>query len=183
MTKREQEPQSSHAWLQRVVGIGVLTVASLLLWPFLADEGPVQMLDTARQIPPAPAVKDYTVEPPKAVSVAPVEPDAVDEDTPAPAPQPSADGKVTASAALTPQGLPQTWVVQVGSFSNQTNADVLKKELQGKGYHVFTKAASDGKGSVRVFVGPKLSRERADSLKIELEQKFKLKPFVTALGN
>lgn len=182
MAKREQNEDVAVAtWLRRVVGIAVLALASLMLWPFFSDEGPAQMLDTARQIPPAPEVEKYDVAAPVPVATSPVEPVRVDEDKPAAPAQGKADDKVTASAALTSQGLPQSWVVQVGSFGNQANADALKQKLRQAGYPAFTKAAADGK-AVRVFVGPKLSRERADTIKAELEQKQGLKAFVTQFG-
>lgn len=181
---------SSQAWLQRLVGIAVLALASLLLWPILFDEGPVHMLDPATQIPPPPTVVDYEVAPPKPVAAVPVVPASVDEDQPAPAVQSATEAqstplaKVTDSAALTAQGLPQSWVVQVGSFASQANADALKAKLREKGYPAFTKGnPADKNAAIRVFVGPKLSRERADQIKLDLQKNLGLKPFVTPMGN
>lgn len=169
--------------LQRIVGIVVLALGSLLLWPILFDEGPAQ-LDRSTVIPPAPQVDNFEVAQPAPVPTTPVQPQQVDEDEPAEEVPIRPGAKVTDSPALTPQGLPQTWVVQVGSFSNQANADALKAKLREKGYAAFTKANPAGKSTaVRVFVGPKLSRERADQIKLELQKNFDLKPFVTPMGN
>lgn len=180
---REQPPKSTPR-LQRAVGVAVLALGSLLLWPILFDEGPATQLDRATQIPPTPAVDNFEVPQPKVVAAAPVPPAPVDEDEPAPAVTAKPDAKVTDSPALTAQGLPQSWVVQVGSFSSQANADALKAKLREKGFPAFTKGnAADKSGGVRVLVGPKLSRERADQIKQELQKTFDLKPFVTALGN
>ena len=180
---REQSPKSTPR-LQRVVGMAVLAAGSLLLSPILLDEGPAKQLDRATQIPPTPAVDNFEVPQPKAVPAAPVPPAPVDEDEPAPVVTAKPDAKVTDSQALTAQGLPQSWVVQVGSFSSQANADALKAKLREKGYPAFTKGnPADKNAAVRVFVGPKLSRERADQIKLELQKNFDLKPFVTAMGN
>jgi len=180
MAKRDQNEQAT-AWLSRVVGIAVLVVASLLMWPFFADEGPALMLDTSRQIPTAPTVENFNVAPPTPVATNPVEAEKVDQNEPATPVQSKFDNKVTTSAALSKQGLPQSWVVQVGSFASQGNADAMKQKLRQGGYPAFTQPAKDGK-AVRVFVGPKLSRERADTIKTELEQKQGLKTFVTQLS-
>jgi len=182
---REQARESAQKpRLQRVVGVVVLALGSLLLWPILFDKGPAQQLDRATQIPPAPAVDNFEVEQPKPIAAAPVPPAPVDEDEAAPDVTTRPDAKVTDSPALTPQGLPQSWVVQVGSFSSQANADALKARLREKGYPAFTKGnPADKTAAVRVFVGPKLSRERADLIKLELQKEFDLKPFVTAMGN
>jgi DedD protein len=169
--------------LQRIVGIVVLALGSLLLWPILFDEGPAQ-LDRSTEIPPAPKVDNFEVAQPTPAATKPVQPQPVDEDEPADDVPAKPDAKVTDSPALTPQGLPQTWVVQVGSFSSQANADALKAKLREKGYAAFTKGnPADKSAAVRVFVGPKLSRERADQIKLELQKNFDLKPFVTPMGN
>lgn len=182
MREQPREPVPTPR-LQRVVGVVVLAVGSLLLWPILFDKGPAQ-LDRATRIPPAPVVDNFEVEQPKPIAAAPVQPAPVDEDDPAPDVTARPDAKVTDSPALTTQGLPQSWVVQVGSFSSQANADALKARLREKGYPAFTKVnPADRKAAVRVFVGPKLSRERADLIKLELQKNFDLKPFVTAMGN
>lgn len=183
MREQPREPARSPR-MQRIVGVIVLALGSLLLWPILFDEGPAQQLDRATRIPPAPAVDNFEVAQPEPAVAVPVQPPAVDEDKPAADVPAKPDAKVTGSPTLTTQGLPQSWVVQVGSFSSQANADALKAKLREKGFPAFTKSnPADKPVAVRVFVGPKLSRERADQIKQELQKTFDLKPFVTEMSN
>ena len=72
----------------------------------------------------------------------------------------------TQTFSLDQQGLPVAWVIQVGLFSTQANADRIKNELQQKGFKAYTQTVKTAKGAgIKVFVGPKLSRERADAQK------------------
>jgi DedD protein len=75
-------------------------------------------------------------------------------------------------------GLPVAWVVQVGSFSSRANAEKMTKELQSKGYKAFIVTAGTGVGAARVYVGPKLSRERAEAQKNALDAALKIKAMV-----
>ncbi|MFT3930545.1 MAG: SPOR domain-containing protein [Spongiibacteraceae bacterium] len=77
---------------------------------------------------------------------------------------------------LDQQGLPVAWVIQVGLFSTQAKADDIKSQLQQKGFKAYTesyKTASTPKG-FKVFVGPKLSRERAAELKRSIDTALKV---------
>ncbi|HET8710349.1 MAG TPA: SPOR domain-containing protein [Spongiibacteraceae bacterium] len=68
---------------------------------------------------------------------------------------------------LDQHGLPVAWVVQVGLFSTQATADKVKAALQEKGFKAYTESyrTANVPAGVKVFVGPKLSRERADEQK------------------
>jgi len=66
---------------------------------------------------------------------------------------------------------PQAWVVQVGSFSRETNAVVLRDRLRQKGFDAFTEQGeSDGQTVWRVRVGPVATREDAGALQSKIEQ-------------
>lgn len=68
-------------------------------------------------------------------------------------------------------GESSAWVVQVGSFVQETNALVLRDRLQQQGYEAFAEqGSSDGQELWRVRVGPVPTRERAESLKQRLEE-------------
>jgi DedD protein len=80
---------------------------------------------------------------------------------------------------LDEKGLPVAWVVQVGSFAAQPNADKVKKALQDKGFKAYTQTVKAGSGSaIKVYVGPKLSRERADAQKHAIDQALKMNTMV-----
>lgn len=67
------------------------------------------------------------------------------------------------------------WVVQVGSFSEQKNADTLANKLKIAGYVAFVEQTEGKKGEVyRVRVGPELSKEKADAVASKLQKEEKL---------
>lgn len=59
----------------------------------------------------------------------------------------------------------ESWVVQVGSFSRETNALVLRDRLRELGFDTFVERAGSGDGAVwRVRVGPVSSEDEAQRL-------------------
>lgn len=80
---------------------------------------------------------------------------------------------------LDQHGLPVAWVVQVGLFSTQASADKIKATLQAKGFKAYTEPYKGEKASgIKVFVGPKLSRERADAQKKAIDELLKTSSMV-----
>ena len=77
---------------------------------------------------------------------------------------------------LDQQGLPVAWVVQVGLFSTQSSADKVKATLQQKGFKAYSEAykTANAPNGFKVFVGPKLSRERADEQKRAIDAALKV---------
>lgn len=72
------------------------------------------------------------------------------------------------------------YTVRVGAFSQPKNAQVLKKRLQGLGYHAFVEAVTKSKNQQLsiVFVGQVENRLKAEKLKKQLSVKTKLKGLV-----
>ena len=67
------------------------------------------------------------------------------------------------------------WVIQVGSFSAQANADGLADKLKKAGFSAFVEQSSGKVGDVfRVRVGPEISKKQADIIKLKLQQEQKL---------
>lgn len=80
---------------------------------------------------------------------------------------------------LDQHGLPIAWVVQVGLFSTQAAADKVKATLQAEGFKAYTQPFKSEKASgIKVFVGPKLSRERADAQKKKIDELLKTNTLV-----
>ncbi|MDB6060773.1 MAG: hypothetical protein JWM78_876 [Verrucomicrobiaceae bacterium] len=180
---------------QRLVGGVALLVIGIVAWFWLLSaDSPVDAVARETQIPPAPEIKPFTVP-------APVQPkDTLPiEQEPAPvavlaAPKSSPRAEITGTKVepkpvatksapetfeLDQQGLPVAWVVQIGLFSTQANADKIKATLQEKGFKAYTQIAKTPKGDgVKVFVGPKLSRERADAQKKAIDQALKTNTMV-----
>jgi len=61
------------------------------------------------------------------------------------------------------------WVVQVGSFSTEKNANTLANKLMKEGYTAFVEPSSNSKGDVfRVRIGPEISKTKADALAVKI---------------
>jgi DedD protein len=74
----------------------------------------------------------------------------------------------------------ESWVVQVGSFSNQQNARGLRDRLRSAGYATFVERAQTGQSVVyRVLVGPYLERGKAEGIRDKLAAQQQLKGIVT----
>ena len=73
------------------------------------------------------------------------------------------------------------WVVQLGSFSNETNANNLNDELHKAGFASFVEPLKqEGNVVYRVRVGPELLRSNAKKLKERLHEKLKLDGIILA---
>ena len=192
-----------------VGGAALLVIGVIAWFWLLSADSPVDPVARTTQIPPAPDIQPFTVpEPVAPKDIAPIDsapaPVAQRSDLiPAPATvpakaavkapvrtQPATAVKTDTKPAvatrpqpetfeLDQQGLPVAWVVQIGLFSTQANADKIKATLQEKGFKAYTQVAKTAKGEgVKVFVGPKLSRERADAQKKAIDQLLKTNTMV-----
>jgi DedD protein len=95
--------------------------------------------------------------------------------TPAPAVKPAPERV----PALDTAGLPQGWVVRLGTFSDRANADRLLKQLLAADYKAYVETVSSAQGALAgVYVGPVLTRAEADSLQRSLSKRFKLEGLV-----
>lgn len=80
-----------------------------------------------------------------------------------------------APISYTDQGLPRGWLVQVASFSEEGRATAMRNQLLDAGYSAFTRSAKlSGTTLYRVFVGPKINRDRAQKLKKTLDKELSL---------
>ena len=69
----------------------------------------------------------------------------------------------------------KAWVVQVGSFSEQKNADNLVTKLKVADFTAFVEKIDGKNGGVyRVRVGPEISKEKADAMQLKLQKEQKL---------
>lgn len=97
-----------------------------------------------------------------------------------PASEKAQPAKLKETFELDQRGLPVSWVVQVGLFSSLASADKIKSELQQKGFKAYTEAykTANAPAGVKVFVGPGLSRERADEQKRAIDTALKVNSIV-----
>lgn len=72
-------------------------------------------------------------------------------------------------------GQVNAFVVQVGSFSSETNAIALRDKLRKLGFATFVEAVKGKQGMIyRVRVGPELTHNLAEKLKENVAKKAKL---------
>ncbi|UTF60982.1 SPOR domain-containing protein [Gilvimarinus sp. DA14] len=71
------------------------------------------------------------------------------------------------------------WVVQVASLRSAESAQTLRKKLQDKGYKAYVRLAQTSQGEVsRVFIGPKVDKALAETVKAEVDPAFKVNSLV-----
>jgi DedD protein len=82
-------------------------------------------------------------------------------------------------AALAPALPGGSWIIQAGSFSQQSNARSLRDRLNKSGYQAFLQDVKSADGPVyRVLIGPMKDRGAADKLRDKLAREQKLKAMV-----
>lgn len=80
--------------------------------------------------------------------------------------EPKAAGNTKLVQAISPTGM---WAVQLGSFSNQANADRLAADLRQQGFAAFLSQLQTESGSLhRVRIGPQKNREGAEAMAAKL---------------
>lgn len=97
--------------------------------------------------------------------------------------EPVSDFEITESAPIftreVPQlsdaGLPQGWVVRLGSFSDSENASNLVTRLQDAGYKAYSRVMRSSQEALTgVFVGPWLDRGQVNEYQQKLQEEFSL---------
>ena len=180
---------------QRLVGAVVLCALALIFLPSLFTPEHVREMDRASQIPPAPHVHAETIKAPEpVVGIERAKPadevyQLVPEETKAEAvviqePEKSSEPESTESQAVKFEPsksniAPEAWVVQVGSFKQESRATDLRDRIRELGVPSFTRNHKTADGLVtRVFAGPKISAAAAKKLKQRLDKHFKLETIV-----
>ena len=194
---------------RRVVGTIVLLALALIILPQLFDgEGSYQpqvqsriperpiitLLPEPQQVRPAmvgdsqsPSVtaeaQDESTEPSlssaptgRAVSDNAREPDEVSSEARSEA---SAATEAAQRPTLNAAGLPEGWVVQLGTFGDIDNASKLLADLLAKGYKAYERrSVRDAREMSTILVGPVIDRAEADRLLAELAAALDLKPLI-----
>ena len=177
--------QMDKALKERIIGAAVLVVFAVLVVPVFLD-GPdddAEMITESVTLPgqnnqerkqqtivlerdrtePVPAAATPTPETQKKPAPEKEKP-AEKVQTEPPATAPTTDQAVAATESTT--GM---WAVQLGSFSNQENAERLAADLRKQGYAAFLSQLQTGSGALhRVRIGPQKDRDSADSVAAKL---------------
>jgi DedD protein len=178
---------------ERVIGAIVLVGVAVLVVPIFLDgpSGDTEIVSKAVALPgqsqqqsmmqtvvlnrdrqePVPASKPpATEQKPQPVKIEPpqAKPEAKKEIAVA---SQIADSKADSKPDITMQSATGMWAVQLGSFSNQQNAERLAAELRAEGYAAFLSKLDTGSGALhRVRIGPQKDRDSAESVAARLGQ-------------
>ena len=80
-------------------------------------------------------------------------------------------------AGITGNGMPNAWVIQVGSFSSRERADDIRDQLIGKSYKAYHRKLDADKSEselYRVLLGPYMNAEQAVRHQREVDQMLEL---------
>lgn len=174
---------------KRLAGAIVLACLAIIFVPILLDGEGLRSPELEIDVPQAPELP----------SVADIEPQRPDfalerereaEETgsdPGQAPEIEIDPLAITESDTTPaasepeqptlneEGLPDVWSVRLASFGEQANAEALEQRLLEQDYKAYTRRYTNNNGTLTaVYVGPVITRERADALLAELESGFDL---------
>jgi DedD protein len=93
------------------------------------------------------------------------EPEPEPEPKPGPEPGPQEEVEATPPEQQQPAAAGSLWAVQLGSFSNEENAEGLAADLRDEGFAAFlSRVESGGRTLHRVRVGPQGSRDEAEKV-------------------
>jgi len=156
---------------QRLIGAIILISLAVIFVPMLIGQKPTESDIVSIEIPEPPedldsrilALPEQETEALAEVSISKEEGVKITKPTIPEPPKAKAVEGITA------------WVVQVGSFSDQKNADALSARLMKAGFTAFVEESAGKQGEIyRVRVGPELSKEKADTMKVALQKAQKL---------
>lgn len=89
---------------------------------------------------------------------------------------------VSKPAAAVGGAAAEGWVVQLGSFASQKNAEELRERLQKRGYRAFVEdIKQDGQTVYRVRIGPERQQSDAEALRDRVAHDLRLKAIVLRL--
>jgi DedD protein len=187
---------------QRLVGASVLVALGVIFIPMILERGADDESLTVRmEIPPKPDVEFKNrlddasaveeIEWPESMEEATAEiraeksadqpstadlPQAVRPAEPEQQPlasKPASKNPSPSTKSAKPAATPQQWIVQLGSFSKETNALVLQEKLKANGFNPLIKAMDTPAGRVyRVRIGPMSDRAGAEAMVARLKNEI-----------
>ena len=79
----------------------------------------------------------------------------------------------------TPSKLPEAWLLQLGSFTDKSNAETLRQRLYRSDIPAYIKTFNvEGRKIYRVLVGPKLDRKSVEAMEARVRKKSGLQPLI-----
>jgi DedD protein len=156
---------------QRIAGAFVLGALGLIILPLLFDFADPNRIDRNSKLPPAPEIAPVSVakaERPAAVSDQPKTAEIFDIER-----STEASDSDEKPYGLNELGLPNGWILQVGSFEEKASASGFVNQLRQQKYKAFSKRVEvNGSTRYRVYVGPKINKGRAQTDKQNIDRAF-----------
>lgn len=162
---------------ERLLGLLVILCIALIFYPLVFTSEEQFRIDRTSQIPARPQM-DLSER-----QIMPVVPDVQNEPE---LPLFVADDALVEAvevgetqSILSESGLPNAWLLQVGSFASVTNAEELVARLVDSGLKAYSRLQpSDGSGPDlhKVYVGPYLDRTELEAADLQLRQAHQLQP-------
>jgi DedD protein len=184
---------------ERLVGAAVLVAVAVIFIPVIFTESPETEVISGSNIPEKPETNFNSRIVPVIESndKAPLEPiirkdddliieqkvvaEKVISDRETKAEKETSEKKSTTESDVKSTVGVSAWIVQLGSFTDEENAQSLNKKLREAGYPAFVEPLKkNGKFSYRVRVGPEIKRSEADKLLKKLKEKMKLDGIVVS---
>jgi len=193
----DEELQLKKRARRRLVGAVALVLLIVVFLPMILDSEPKPLnQDIAITIPPIPKPESIQQNPAPAISSTPAPPSpprvaGMPAPAPAPAVQPEPAPDLPKSEPVKPEARPvprhvqkqeikpapashaaaeESFVVQLGAFSNAANAKALQKKLQDNKFKAYTEFVKNTGGDrTRVRVGPYATREAAEKARDRLK--------------
>ena len=176
----------------RLVGAVVLLAILAIAWPFLFDSAEEIQLSKESQIPQPPAVQEWQAEqrqkpddskigwPNKTETADNGDLAGEDIDTAAEDVAQSSDvEQKTEEAPVSSPVLRDAWSVKVATLSDVDNGNKLVEKLIKDGFRAYGRQGEGDEGPLmRVYVGPKFDKRRADSIKLKIDKQYSVKSLV-----
>lgn len=184
---------------QRLLGALILLLLGFICWPLLFDEYQSKPMDISSRVPPMPDFEEFEVEPyqgPEAdrVNLPPEikktkeelkpETDLPSSKTLLKQARPAVQEQKKQSRALAqefkrrPQTAPKAWVIQVGSFSRQSNCKKLVERLNKARFETYWRRSKQQKSLCEVYAGPYLRQADANAAKRKIDKAYKVKSWI-----
>jgi len=160
---------------QRLIGACVLIDLAAIFLPVLLNFSVKREVDRTTQIPDRPDIKVIEqVQPKRPEGITPAKKTDEIYRFGVESPEQGVSAKDEKSG-LNAEGIPKAWLVQVGGFREREKAQKLLNSLKSDGYKAFIRDGSSSSGRLhRVFVGPKIEKQRAVSAKKAIDKKYRL---------
>ncbi|XOZ34249.1 SPOR domain-containing protein [Halomonadaceae bacterium KBTZ08] len=173
---------------QRIIGALIIVCLAVIFLPMLFDEPHQARKEQVLEVPAKPEMEPVTIEQPQ-------EPDTPPDSGDGPEIPMANDGRIErdegpATSQDDSEPVPQVqqeedgalrgaWLVRLGSFSKRNNALGLRDRVREHGMDAHSQTVDTDNGTyTRVFAGPFVDKEQAQSARKQLEAEFNLKAMV-----